>query len=123
MSEAPEARKVDCFPALAIVLHAPLMFTTIKEEKIFMDEVHKALSRGTMVVVKGWNPRVLREFTLDSFELAGFSADQWIVCHGEGGFFLSYWSHFKFCRCQAPHHSWMQRPFPTPDPFGFYCES
>lgn len=58
------------------------MFATIKEEKKFTDAVHKALSQGTIVVVKKWSPRVLREFTLDAFESAGFSGEQQIVCHG-----------------------------------------
>ena len=84
MASAQDATKVECFPTLAIVLRAPLMFSTIGEEKRFADDVREALSRGTMVVVKGWNPRVLREFTLDAFELAGFSGEQQIVCHGEG---------------------------------------
>jgi len=99
MAGAPDACKVDCYPALAIVLRSPLMFATIREEKKFVDDVHEALSRGTIVVVKGWNPRVLREFTLDAFELAGFSGEQPIVCHGEYSLISSYLSYFFFFRC------------------------
>jgi hypothetical protein len=69
-------------------MNSPDPLGSISGDTEFTNKIHKAISQGVSVIVKGWRPGVLREFSMEAFELAGFSGDQTIVCHGKFHFSL-----------------------------------
>jgi hypothetical protein len=80
LSSVPNACTLQRTPPLATVLPAS---NSLNNDIKLVTAVRKALSEGTSVVVKGWHPRLLRQFSIEAFEMAGFSGDQKIVCHSE----------------------------------------
>ena len=83
LSQVQDACQLQLQPqALVTVLQAPKRPSS-GEDAEFVTAVRKALREGTSVVVKGWHPSVLLQFTIESFEMAGFSGDQTVVCHSE----------------------------------------
>src|SRR5262245_43606079 len=78
MASRPDALDLEELPPL--VLEAPKTFGDCDN---FYAQLDEALSHSRLVVVKGWKPQGLSEFSKEAFEAAGISRDHPVQCHSK----------------------------------------